>query len=139
MIPEAPSVAIRELGATSAVLQLSHPSPSPPTLLHNITYTGGCSSLIRALVTSGNSSYVNITGLGEGSVYSFSVYSVGVFYLSSPQASTLVAQTNSAGKSSVTKQSHHLITITFPPHILRALTLIYHKTTSYMSLISSTL
>ena len=97
--PEAPIVAIREIGTTSAVLQLSsHPSPSPPTLLHNITYMGGCSTLTRTLVTPSNSNSVNITGLGEGSVYSFSIYSLGVFGLSSHQATTLVAQTHPAGR-----------------------------------------
>eukprot|EP00731_Ephydatia_muelleri_P027720 Em0019g593a len=99
--PEAPIVAMREVGTTFAVLQLSsHPSPSPPTLLHNITYMGGCSTLTRTLVTPGNSSSVNITGLGEGSVYSFSIYSLGVLGLSSHQATTLVAQTNPAAPSS---------------------------------------
>ena len=96
--PKAPVVAIREVGATAVALQLSHPSQSPPTLLHNITYMGGCSTLARTLVAPGNGSFVNITGLGEGSVYSFSIYSVGVFHLSSPQTPPLTVQTNSPAK-----------------------------------------
>ena len=99
--PERPgNVLASELGSTSAVIQWSQPSQSPPIYYHNITYVGGCSVLVSSLVTTGNISDVTVVGLEEGAVYNISVCSLGLFNISSPQASTEV-QTKATGKDNV--------------------------------------
>ena len=97
--PEAPGdIWASELGSTSVVIQWSQPSLGPPVYYHNITYMGGCSVLVSSLVTTGNINDVTVVGLEKGAVYNISVCSLGLFNISSPQASIEV-QTKATGKA----------------------------------------